>query len=325
MPPLKYRSILAKKQVQNKLLKPQNGSAGEAGAIIVTVMRMRITGRPVLDELMMTLVVGVSALSVLAAQALAATPAPNTLAQSYSAGPSVLAGMIVEPKPHDQTTVIPASSRDIHNMLGVVIPVSGAQIVLTPPATTAQQVLVAPTGRYEVLMSNQGGPVKSGDYVTISALDGVGMKAGSDQSEIIGRAAADFNGKDNVLDTVRLSMTNGKSTTVAISHIPVDIRLAPNPLARDNNNSLPGLVGRAASSIANKPVSPTRAYVSLVVLAATLFITGSMFYGGIRGGITAIGRNPLAKRAVSRGLVQAIIFGMIVFILGMLAVYEILV
>ncbi|HXE10227.1 MAG TPA: hypothetical protein VN554_02265 [Verrucomicrobiae bacterium] len=285
---------------------------------------MKIFHRP--GKNLVTTVSGLVLLLIVAGQVGAAgqTQAPNTLAQSYSAGANVVAGMVVEPKPHAATTVIPLSSSDVHNMLGVVIPVNGAQIVLTPPQAIAQQVLVAPTGRYELLVSNQGGPIKGGDYVTVSALDGVGMKAGSDQPEAIGRAAADFTGKTGVLDTTSLKTSNGRTITVAIGHVPVDIRLAPNPLYH-NGNDLPGFLSRAASSIANKPVSPTRAYLSLVVLAATLFITGSMFYGGIRGGITAIGRNPLAKRAVSRGLVQAILFGMIVFILGMLAVYEILI
>jgi hypothetical protein len=76
--------------------------------------------------------------------------------------------------------------------------------------------------------------------------------------------------------------------------------------------------------VANKPVSALRVYLSVTVLVATLFITGSMLYGGVRGGMTAIGRNPLAKGIISRGLLQTIIFGLVVLMLGMLAAYGVL-
>jgi hypothetical protein len=44
----------------------------------------------------------------------------------------------------------------------------------------------------------------------------------------------------------------------------------------------------------------------------------------MRGSMTAIGRNPLAKGVISRGMVQSVIFGLIVFLLGILAAYGLL-
>lgn len=250
--------------------------------------------------------------------------ASNTVTQTYDAGPSVLSGMIVELKSKDQTTVIPAGSKDIGKMLGVVVPSGDANIVLSSPSAKTQQVLVAATGRYDVLVSDQNGAVKPGDYLTISALDGVSMKAGSDQKEVIGRAAGNFDANSNVIDTVKLKSQLGHTRTVSIGEVQADVRLAPNPLFKNSTN-LPGFLASAASSVANKKVSPVRIYLSVTVLAATLFITGVMLYGGIRGGITAIGRNPLAKKAVSQGLAQAVVFGLIIFVLGMLGAYAILI
>src|SRR6185312_15415943 len=104
--------------------------------------------------------------------------------QSYNADTSVVqTGMLVELKPKDPTTVVPLPDSDIKHMLGVVVPQNNAAIVLTPQNVTTQQVLVATTGHYNVLATNQNGPIKVGDYLTISALDGVAMKASEAQSE----------------------------------------------------------------------------------------------------------------------------------------------
>jgi hypothetical protein len=253
----------------------------------------------------------------------AESAATNTVAQSYDADPSVLTGMAVQLKPSGQTTVIPVEAKDIHKTIGVVAPIDGANIVLSPPTATSQQVLVAPTGRYSLLVSNQNGAIRAGDYLTVSALAGISMKANSGQSEIIGRAVSDFNGKSNTVDTVNIKNNGGGTVSVAVGYVQADVRLAPNPLYHNDNN-LPGFLSKAARSVANKPVSALRVYLSVTVLVATLFITGSMLYGGVRGGMTAIGRNPLAKGIISRGLLQTIIFGLVVLMLGMLAAYGVL-
>jgi hypothetical protein len=253
----------------------------------------------------------------------AAADISGAVTQSYSADPSVLAGMIVELKPKDQTTVMPLASKDIRNMLGVVVPVNAADIVLTPKSAPAQQVLVAASGRYSLLVSNQDGSIKAGDYLAISALAGIGMKASADQSEVVGRAAGAFSGNSDVIGTVPLKNSQGRATTVAIGHIPVDVRLASNPQFK-NASDLPGFLTRAANSVASKPVAPPRIYLSAIVLLATLFITGNMFYSSIRSSIVAIGRNPLAKKAIGRGLVQTVIAALIIFIAGFFAAYLIL-
>lgn len=245
----------------------------------------------------------------------------NTVAQSYSAGPDVLSGMLVQPK--DKSTVMPVDADSIHKMSGVVIPINGAQIVLTPPNTQSRQVLVSSVGRYNVLVSNQNGAVKIGDYLTISALPGIAMKADANQPEVVGRAAGNFDGKTNIVDTVKLKSDSGSTSSATVGYVQTDIHLAPNPLQK-NSNYVPGVLARAAQSVTNKPVSAARIYLSIAVIVATFFITGSMVYGGMRGSMTAIGRNPLAKGVISRGMVQAVIFGLIVFLLGILAAYGLL-
>jgi hypothetical protein len=92
----------------------------------------------------------------------------STVTQSYNAQPSVLSGMLVELKSKSDNTVIPLATSDLGKMLGVVVPVSDSPIVLTTTtSTTDQQVLVANSGQYNVLVSNQNGSIQSGDRLTI--------------------------------------------------------------------------------------------------------------------------------------------------------------
>ena len=87
---------------------------------------------------------------------------------------------------------------------------------------------------------------------------------------------------------------------------------------------MPAFFKKAGEAITGKSVSTIRLYVALVILLVTVFITGSLLYGGVRSSLIAIGRNPLAKGAVARGLVQVIILGVIIFVLGLFSIYLIL-
>ena len=251
------------------------------------------------------------------------TSGSNSVTQSYNAGPSVLPSMIVEYKSKDKNTVIPLADSDVNKMLGVVIPSTNATIVLTPQNVTTQQVLVAQGGSYNVLISNQAGPIKQGDYLTISALPGIAMKASSNQPIIVGRALANFDGNRSISQTTLKNATSG-SIKVALGRIPVDLQLAPNPLYLKNSNSIFVFLTRAEYDITNKPVSPLRTYLVGLVFLATIIITAVILYTGTRTSISSIGRNPLAKSAIGRGMIKTVAVGILVFMIGVGAVYLIL-
>jgi co-chaperonin GroES (HSP10) len=266
--------------------------------------------------------------------ALAATKAPaakaaptnlsSTLPQNYNADASVQTGMIVELKSKDPTSVIPLNPSDIKSMLGIVIPASGAAIVLTPQTVTQQQVLVATSGHYNVLVSNQNGPIKVGDYVTISAVAGVGMKADSNELEVIGKAAGAFSGTANVIGSINLKNSLGTTTAVAIGRIPIDMSVSHNPLYQKTADYVPGFLAKIAVNVASKPVSVARIYLSMAILIIISFITGNVLYSGVRSGMIAVGRNPLSRKSIIRSLIQTVIAGLIVFISGVFAVYLLL-
>jgi hypothetical protein len=219
---------------------------------------------------------------------------------------------------------VPLPESDIKAMLGVVIPQSSATIVLSPAKVTQQQVLVATSGHYEVLVSNQAGPIKVGDYVTISSLAGVGMKAGQDEAEVIGKAAGNFTGSANVIGSVKLKDTLGKELNVSIGRIPVDVNVSHNPLFQKSVDYVPGFLAKVAVTVATHPVSAARIYLSMALLVITALVTGNMLYSGVRSGMIAVGRNPLSKKSIIRSLIQTVIAGLIIFVAGVFAVYLLL-
>jgi len=244
--------------------------------------------------------------------------------QSYNAGSGVQAGMLVELSAKKSQTVVPLSSGEIKYMLGVVVPTANAPIVLAPATPSGQQVLVATSGRYSLLVTNQNGAIKTGDYLTISSLNGVGMKADANQSEVIGRADGSFDGSSNVLGSVKLKNQSGQAITVNIASLPIDISVTANPLFVVAPAFVPGFLNKAASDVANKTVSTIRIYLAMALLAVMAFIIGSILYGSLRGGMIALGRNPLSKQAITHGLMQVLATVLIIFAVGVFAVYLLL-
>lgn len=248
----------------------------------------------------------------------------GAVTQSYNADPSVQIGMVVQLKTKDPTTVVPLDPSQIHNMLGVVVPSNNATIVLTPQQITKQQVLVTTNGHFTILVSNQNGPIKVGDYLTISAVAGIGMKASQDQEEVVGKASGNFTGTAGVIGSVDLKDTLGRKKTVAISRIPIDITVSHNPLYQKTADYVPGFLNKVATNVANKPVSVARIYISTALLFVISLVTGNMLYSGVRSGMLAIGRNPLSKKSILKSLLETIIAGLIVFIAGVFGVYLLL-
>lgn len=248
----------------------------------------------------------------------------SSLPQTYNADGKVLPGMIVKLKDKDSTSVEPVSTKNVKTMLGIVIPTSNAAIVLTPLDVKQQQVLVATSGRYYLLVSTENGPIKIGDYLTISSLNGVAMKADDRQAQVVGKAAGVFNGTNDVIGTVKLKYSLGREIPVSIGRIQIDMNISHNPLYQKSVDYVPGFIASVAVTVANKPVSIARIYLCTLILIITFIVTVIMLYGGVRSGMIAVGRNPLSKKSILRSLIQTVLAGLTIFIVGIFAVYLLL-
>ena len=144
-----------------------------------------------------------------------------------------------------------------------------------------------------------------------------------DQEFVIGKAINSFTGETGVLSRTTV-MQGGVEMSVAIGRVLVDIAVSNNPLHEPTKANLPGFLERAAESIADKPVNPVRIYIGLAIFFGTAVVAGTLLYSGIRSGIISVGRNPLSKHSITKSIIQVVLMGMIILLLGVFAVYLLL-
>lgn len=252
-----------------------------------------------------------------------ATVAAQQLTQGYESDIALRDGMIVRLAPNDGGKVEAITQQEEKDMLGVVVPAGNAAVSLSN-TEAEREIFVASGGQNEVLVSTQNGVIKTGDYITISSLAGIGMKAGSKQQYVLGKALQGFDGKTKTEGTATLT-TNLGSKTVSLGRVPVELSIAHNPLYQINHIAgVPNILARMAEVVTDRPVTAFRIYASLTVTILGLLIAGIILFAGVRTGMVAIGRNPLARKSIFRNLVQVTLMALIVFVISAIAVYLLL-
>jgi hypothetical protein len=247
----------------------------------------------------------------------------QNVTQGYLSDQELQNGLIVRLKPSDPKKVEALGQPNASDMLGVIVSSSAAPVSLSDPTT--RQNFVATFGKYDVLMSTQNGPIKSGDYITISAVDGVGMKADSQQMFVLGKALGVFTGIGDAESTVTLTDKSGGKREVALKRVAVDIGVAHNPAySGDEVPGVPHFLSQAARLVTKKPLTALRLYSCLGILALAFVVAGAIIYSGVRTGMVAVGRNPLAKKSITRNIVTVALAAFVIVIIGVIAVYLLL-
>ena len=243
--------------------------------------------------------------------------------QSYVAEEKLAVGTVVLLTGKNADTVQVASKSDAQNMFGVVVDSNQLPLRLSG-ASKKNETYVAASGTYNTLVSDQTGAIAAGDYLTLSATEGVLMKAGDEEVTVFGRATTAFTGKDIVLGTNDLKDSDGNTRTVKLGSIPVTIDIKNNPNHKSTQSNLPDFLQRVGQAIAEKEVSPVRIYLSVGITAVTLIAAIAVLYAGIRSGVISIGRNPMSRKSIFKALLQVIITSLLILIVGLLAVYLLL-
>lgn len=244
--------------------------------------------------------------------------------QSYAADNLLDNGTIVQLTGKNSNRVKVALQSDLQNMFGVTVDRNQLPLTVTNEGIQ-NETFVAVSGTYNALVSTQGGPIAAGDYVTLSSVNGVAMKAGTEEKTVFGRAAAPFDGKGITLSSVPLKDSSGKENkTVSLGIIPVTIDIRSNPNQKTTKANLPSFLERVGLAIAEKPVSPIRIYLSIGVAAISVIAAIAIIYAGVRNGVISIGRNPMSKRSIFRALIETILTSLLILIIGMFAVYLLL-
>ncbi len=245
----------------------------------------------------------------------------QSLAQSYGSDTPLQRGMIVGLKQDEPDKVKPLNFESPEHVHGVVIDANDTPVTLTQEGQT---IFLASVGRHEVLVSTQNGNIVSGDLISVSALAGIGTKADERVEFVMGKALANYDGSANEISKSTLQEAGGTTREISIGRIPVDISITRNPLIKPKEPDLPGFLKKISEGIAHKPVSSIRLYTSFAVLLATTILSLSLIYGSVRSSVYSLGRNPLSKKVIFRGMFQVIIVGIIIFITGIFGVYLLL-
>jgi hypothetical protein len=269
----------------------------------------------------MAIVVGVASAAVLPVAA--ATTYGGGSVASYAADQPIDNGTIVVLTGKDSNKVKVATQADVNNMFGVVVDKTQLQLTVTND-NIQNETFVAVSGTYNVLVTNQEGDIASGDYLTLSSINGTAMKAGDDEVTVFGRANSSFNDSSAALGSTTLKDSSGGTKTVKIGSVPVTIDIKSNPNHKSTDVNAPEFLKRVGEAIADKEVSPIRIYLGIGIAVVSLLAALAVLYAGIRNGVISIGRNPMAKKSLFRALLEVILTAALILIIGLFAVYLLL-
>jgi hypothetical protein len=245
----------------------------------------------------------------------------QTITQGYASDETIQRATIVSLVLDNAKKVEPTTLDNDERLHGVVVSQNDAPFTLS---SEDEKTFVATKGRFEAFISNEGGTVQSGDYISISRVGGIGKKAGDRDQYIIGKAVSGFDGETGVLSTTEID-DNGTPKKVTIGRVQVDIGVSANPILKPTRANLPGFLERAAETIAGKsPINPLRIYISMIILFTAATVAGILLYSGVRSSLISIGRNPLSKKSITRSLLQVIMTSIIILLLGIFGVYLLL-
>lgn len=267
---------------------------------------------------------GVVIVTVIASSTLVAADYGGGSVQGYGAERALDNGTIVTLSDKDSRQVEVAEQSNEQNIFGVTV--DRKQVPLTVSNDKLKnEVYIAVSGTYNVLVSDQNGSIVAGDYITLSSVDGIGMKAETKQKTVLGRAAGSFDGKNSNLGKTTLKDASGKDhQTVKFGLIPVTINVQRNPNIKSTKSELPDFLQRLGQEVAQKQVSPVRIYLSMAITATSIITAIVMLYVGVRTGVISIGRNPLSKKSIFRALLETILTSLLILIIGLFAVYLLL-
>jgi hypothetical protein len=219
-------------------------------------------------------------------------------------GPEVLDGSLVSSSPHG--FVLSDVSYD-PNFYGVVT--ENPAIFLTNVTPEKDTHLVVSFGEVFVRVSTVNGAIKKGDTLTSSGNKGVAQKA-IQEGFIIGEALEDYppSEKDS-LGKILVSLNPRYSTGILGAR---GINLLSN-------------IKRAVASPFLSPLTSLR-YLLAVMVTSVSFTFGFLYFGRFgRAGIEALGRNPLAARLISVGIVFNVLMAVVIMVGGLFLSYLVLV
>lgn len=266
--------------------------------------------------------VGMTLFSLLVGLGLFAPTVVSAAAQGYNTQDKTLSkGMAVaiastQASSDGKVVYVEKSSvKHADKTLGVVVDPSTDTVAVS---SSGSQVYVATSGGASVYVTDLNGSVSKGDLLAPSPIAGVLMRVVEGSKGVLGVAQSDFPAA--YAQTVTVD-ENGSSTKakVALVQVNMDVKFTTN-----NQTAGKTWLQRVGETIVHHEVSTIQVLVALVILILLMVVEGGIIYGAVSSSIVALGRNPLAKTAIMKGLGQ--VTGLVagVMVLGIAAVYLVL-
>jgi len=247
--------------------------------------------------------------------------AAQSVTQGYKSEKVLQRGTTVSLDAEDTSRVVAVTKENEDRIHGVVVASNDSAFTLSDDE---EKTFVATVGRFDALVSTEGGAIQQGDFLTVSSITGIVRKAAEVDRYTIGKAIESFSGEQNVISTTSLTDSASNVNKVAIGRISVDLNVGSNPLLRPTESNLPEALKKFTELIAGKQVSAIRVYIGLFILLSASAISGSLLYSGVRSSMISIGRNPLSKKSITKSLLQIVMTSIIIFLIGLFGVYLLL-
>lgn len=218
----------------------------------------------------------------------------------------------------DDPLVERASGTNRSKVVGIVTTIDANLLTLT---SAGAKVHITTSGEALTYVTDLNGAIKKGDFIAVSPITGVGMKAGDSDIYVVGVALEDFNSE--TAESQQVTTTQGSERTVLINRVKLSVEPKELSEAAAKANTTPFLL-LFGQSVTGKNVSQTQVLVAMVLFLLLLIVEGSIIYGAIHSTIVSIGRNPLARTALYRQLLQVSWLSLLVLMFGAGSIYAIL-
>jgi hypothetical protein len=192
------------------------------------------------------------------------------------------------------------------SVMGVVSDSPAVAIKNVNRSSTTREVISS--GNTYVLVSSINGPINKNDYIASSTLAGVGQKATVD-GFVLGVALESYNSSDkNALGKILINVGPHYNATFITSQT--------------------NLVESIKTAIGSPFLSPltTLRYFLAGIIALLAFILGFIYFGRVvKTGVEALGRNPLAEKAILFSIVFNLFTTIVIMAIGLGIAYLILI
>lgn len=176
-------------------------------------------------------------------------------------------------------------------------------------------VSVMRTGKAKVNIVLVGRPIRIGDYITTSDVVGYGMLAENNHSYVVGIALESFREEN-----AEIFVLNTSGEEVPSGQIMVDLKIG----MREGDITLPGggSVNPPGSLIGNHfehyLAMIARYLAAALVALGALYLSFRFFKTNVGGGLSSIGRNPLARGSIQRMMLLNMLLVVLISVGGLL-------